>query len=196
MLGLAMRCRTCGRWLWYVPYLTFKWNIVLTDSQLKGDETATLEMPPAHRLFDSKKLSPVLKQRKAAMDAQNATSSSSSSGLNTQTIAELVTILRPPVPTMAPYPYMQPQLALPSATPALDMLLSSSRSVGPSMPLKEFCSLYKIAETVRQKLDNEGYTDAHLMQYVSVAELKEAGLKNGEVASLKYAVARWSVPNE
>jgi hypothetical protein len=34
------------------------------------------------------------------------------------------------------------------------------------------------------------------MQYVSVAELKEAGLKNGEVASLKYAVARWSIPNE
>jgi hypothetical protein len=123
---------------------------VLTDSQLKGDETATLAMPPARRLFDSKKLSPVLKQRKAAMDAQNATFSSSSSGLNTQTIAELVTILRPPVPTMAPYPYMQPQLALPSATPASDMLLSSSHSVGPSMPLTEFCSLYKIAETVRQ----------------------------------------------
>ena len=164
---------------------------MLTDSQLKGDETATLEMPPAHHLFDSKKLSPVMKQRKAAMEAQNATSSSS--GLNTQTIAELVTILRPPVTAMAPYPYMQPQLALPSATPALDMLLSSSRSVRPSMPLKEFCSLYKIAETVRQKLNDEGYTDAHLMQYVSVAELKEAGLK---VASLKYTVARWSVPNE
>src|SRR6202011_3284052 len=41
------------------------------------------------------------------------------------------------------------------------------------------------------KLTDEGYTDSHLMQYVSVAELKEAGLKNGEVASLKYAVARW-----
>ena len=149
-----------------------------------------------HCLFDSKRISPVMQQRKAAIDAQNAVSLSSSSGLNMQTIAELVTILHPPVPAMPPYPYMQPQLAPLSAAPVSDMLLPSSRSVGPSMPLNEFCSLFKIAETVYQKLDDEGYTDAHLMQYVSVAELKEACLKNGEVASLKYAVARWSVPNE
>ena len=83
-----------------------------------------------------------------------------------------------------------------SAAPISDMLLPSSRLVRPSMPLNEFCSLYKITETVRQKLDDEGYTDAHLMQYVSVVELKEAGLKNREVASLKYAVVRWSVPNK
>ena len=146
-----------------------------------------------HCLFDSKRISPVMQQRKAVIDAQNAVSLSSSSGLNMQTIAEVVTILRPPVP---PYPYMQPQLAPLSAAPVSDMLLPSSRSVRPSMPLNELCSLFKIAETVYQKLDDEGYTDAHLMQYVSVAELKEAGLKNGEVASLKYAVARWSVPNE
>ena len=97
---------------------------------------------------------------------------------------------------MPPYPYMQPQLAPMSAAPISDMLLPSSRLVRPSMPLNEFCSLYKITETVRQKLDDEGYTDAHLMQYVSVVELKEAGLKNREVASLKYAVVRWSVPNK
>jgi hypothetical protein len=152
-------------------------------------------MPPAHRLFDNKKLSPVLQQCKAVLDAQHAASSSSNSGLNTQTLADLVTILRPAVPAMAPYPYMQPLPAPPSADLASDMLLPSSRSIGPSMPLIEFCSLYNITKTVHQKLADEGYTDSHLMQYVSVAELKEAGLKNGEVASLKYAVARWSVPS-
>jgi hypothetical protein len=166
------------------------------ENQLKGPEVATLEMPPSHRLFDPKKVSPVLQQRKAALDAQNAaTASSSNSGLNAQTLADLVTILRPAVPVPPPYPYLQPPPAPPSAAPASDMLLPASRSVGCSMTLPEFCTLYKITNAVQKKLVEEGYTDSHLMQYVSVAELKEAGLKNGEIASLKYAVARWSVPN-
>ena len=95
---------------------------------------------------------------------------------------------------MAPYPYMQPQPAPPPATPVSDMLLPLSHSVGLSAPLAAFCSQYNIADAVQKKLADEGYTDAHLLQYVSIAELKEAGLRNGEIASLKYAVAKWSVP--
>jgi hypothetical protein len=163
------------------------------QNQLKGPEVATLKMPPSHRLFDPKKVSPVLQQRKAALDAQNAaTAFSSHSGLNAQTLVDLVTILRPAVPAPPLYPYLQPP---PSAAPTSDMLLPASRSVGCPMTLPEFCTLYKITDAVQKKLVEEGYTDSHLMQYVSVAELKEAGLKNGEIASLKYAVARWSVPN-
>ncbi|KIM88453.1 hypothetical protein PILCRDRAFT_3440 [Piloderma croceum F 1598] len=113
--------------------LSHKMQDMWAMAMLKGNETATLKMPPALCLFDSKKPSPVLQQCKATMDAQNFASSSSNSGLNMQTITKIVTILCPPVPTMAPYPYMQSQLALPSAAPASDMLLLSSHSVRLSM---------------------------------------------------------------
>ena len=162
---------------------------------LKGPEHATVETPPSHRLFDPKKISPVLLQRKAALDAQNAAASSSNSGLGNVTITDLVALLRPAAPAMPPYPYVQPQLAPLPITPASDMLLPSSHSIGLSAPLAAFCSQYNITDTVQKKLADEGYTDSHLLQYVSVSELKEVGFKNGEIASLKYAVAKWSVPN-
>jgi hypothetical protein len=154
-------------------------------------------MPPNHKLFDTKKLSPVLQQRKAALDAQSAAASSASnSGIRNLSIADLVALIRPPAPAMNPYPYMQnpPPPAPLLVTPASDMLLPPSHSIGPSMLLATFCFKYNITKVVQKKLDDEGYTDAHLLQYVSVAELKEAGFKNGEIASLKYAVSKWSVP--
>jgi hypothetical protein len=167
------------------------------QNQLKGPEEATIDTPPNHKLFDTKKVSPVLQQRKAALDAQNAAAlSSSNSGIGNISIADLVALVRPPAPAMPPYPYMQQPPPLPPlpATSTSDMLLPPSLSIGPSMPLAAFCVKYNITEVVRTKLDDEGYTDAHLLQYVSIAELKEAGFKNGEIASLRYAVSKWSVP--
>ena len=170
------------------------------QNQLKGPEEATIDMPPNHKLFDAKKVSPILQQRKAALDAQNAAassgSSSSNSGIGNLSIADFVALVRPPAPAMPPYPYLQKPPPLPPlpATPASDMLLPPSRSIGPSMPLAAFCFEYNVTEVVRKKLDDEGYTDAHLLQYVSVVELKEAGFKNGEIASLRYAVSKWSMP--
>ena len=154
-------------------------------------------MPPNHKLFDTKKVSPVLQQRKAALVAQNAAASSSSnSGIGNLSIADLLALVHPPTPAMLPYFHMQkpPSPAPLPATPALDMLLPPSHLIGPSMPLAAFFSEYNVTEVVWKKLDDEGYTDAHLLQYVLVFELKEAHFKNGEIASLKYAVSKWSVP--
>ena len=119
----------------------------------------------------------------------------SNSGLGNVTIADLVALLCPAAPAMPPYPYMQPQPQPPLLTiPVSNMLLPSSHSIGPSMPLTAFCSQYNITGAVHKKLANEGYTDSPLLQYVSIAEL-EADFKNGEIASLKYAMAKWSVSN-
>ena len=120
----------------------------------------------------------------------------SNSGLSNVTIADLVTLLHPATPAMPPYPYMQPQPQPPPLTiPVSDMLLPSLHSIGLAMPLTAFCSQYNITGAVHEKLANEGYTDSPLLQYVSIAKLKKAGFKNGEIASLKYAMAKWSVPN-
>jgi len=154
-------------------------------------------VPPNHKLFDTKKVSPVLQQCKAALNAQNAASwSLSNSGIGNLSITDLLTLVFPPAPAMPPYPYMQkpPSPAPLPATPALDMLLPPLHLIGTSMPLAAFRSEYNITEVIHKKLDDEGCTDAHLLQYVSVSELKEAHFKNREIVSLKYAVSKWSVP--
>ena len=158
------------------------------QNQLKGLEEATIDTPPNH---------PILQQCKAVLNAQNtAASSSSNSGIRNISIADLVVLVCPPAPAMPPCPYIQkppPPPPLPT-TSTLDMLLPPLCSIGPSMPLAAFCLKYNVTEVVWKKLDDEGYTDAHLLQYVSIAELKEAGFKNGEIVSLRYAVSKWSVP--
>ena len=141
--------------------------------------------------------SPVLQQHKAPLNAQNAAAwSSSNLGIGNLSITDLLALVCPPAPAMPPYPYMQkpPSPAPLPATPALDMLLPPLHLIGPSMPLAVFCSKYNITEVICKKLDDEGCTDAHLLQYVSVSELKEAHFKNREIVSLKYALSKWSVP--
>jgi hypothetical protein len=110
-------------------------------------------------------------------------------------LADLVVLVCPPTPAMPPCPYIQKPPPPPplSTTSTSDMLLPPLCSIGPSMPLAAFCLEYNVTEVVQKKLDDEGYTDAHLLQYVSIAELKEASFKNGEIASLRYAVSKWSV---
>jgi hypothetical protein len=137
------------------------------QNQLKRPEEATIDTHPNHKLFDTKKVSPVLQQCKAVLDAQNTTAlSSSNSGIGNLSIADLVALVRPPAPAMPPYPYMQkppPLYPLPT-TSTSDMLLPPSHLIGPSMPLAAFCLKYNVTEVVQKKLDDEGYTDAHLLQ--------------------------------
>ena len=190
-----------GQWPWFViPSLLGKlsWQ---PCSQLKGEEHATLEKPPSHRLFDSNILSPVLQQRKEAQEAKKAAASASTNSVGAADIltgfANLTTALRAPAPAppavALPYPFT-PQAV--GAPPALSLtLLPANRIAGLSLALEDFCSQYLVDDIVRQKLSDEGYKTSHHLQYATVQELKEAGFRIGEIASLKDAFARWSLPS-
>jgi hypothetical protein len=141
-------------------------------------------------------MSPVLLQQKAAQDAKN-TAALPPSGLNIS-VLELATLMRqgPPPP---PYPYQYPPqpLAVPSLAPAPSlMLLPASQDVGPSLTLEDFCNQFNLPQTICTQLQEEGFTGSHPLQYVAISDLKEMGFKFGEIASLKDAVARWSLPHE
>lgn len=56
------------------------------------------------------------------------------------------------------------------------------------MTLEDFCTAYKLTESVRIKLDENGYAGSHTFRYAEWKDLKEAGLKAGEVAQMKHAV--------
>jgi hypothetical protein len=44
------------------------------------------------------------------------------------------------------------------------------------------------------KLQDNAYADASQLQFVQIADLKDMEFKLGEIASLRVAVERWSVP--
>ncbi|KAG2344341.1 hypothetical protein BDR05DRAFT_1018672 [Suillus weaverae] len=72
------------------------------SAMLKDDRTATLEKPPHHKLFDVRKISPVLQRRK---DSQNTQVPSPSAPVFNFTIGnEVLDIFRPQLPAVAAAP--------------------------------------------------------------------------------------------
>lgn len=159
---------------------------------MKGVEHATINTPPAHRLFDPNLISPVLRMRKEAQDAKKATSSNSINAADILAgIANIATVFRGPV---APPAAVQPSAMSNDNSPPSLYLLPHNRGAGTLLGLEEFCIQYQVDSMVHQKLDDEGYKTSHHLQYATVAELKETGFRIGQIASLKDAFSRWSIP--
>lgn len=52
---------------------------------------------------------------------------------------------------------------------------------------------HHLTDGVRNKLEENGYSGSHTFQYAQWEELREAGLKAGEIAQLKHAIISWSI---
>lgn len=166
--------------------------------QLKGDDSATLEKPPNHRLFDPEQTqqSPVLQRR---LDAQNTKATTSSTVLAANSIQfsdnaidMIRSFFRPttaPPAQILPGP-IQATVALPNAT---NMLLNPARDAGPDMPMARFCEHFDIPETAHQKLQQNAYGHARLLRFITLDLLATMNFLPGEIASLQDAVERWSV---
>ena len=61
------------------------------------------------------------------------------------------------------------------------------------MSIAEFCVYYELDDSIRARLDDNGFKVARVLQYVAVNDLKEMGFKFGEIAALKDGVGCWSV---
>jgi hypothetical protein len=133
-------------------------------------------------------------------EAQKAAVSTSTNSVGAADIlsgfANFATSLRTPAPlplvAAQPYSFAAQTMGAPSA-PSLT-LLPANRTAGSLLTLEDFCSLYQVDDAVRQKLSDEGYKTSSHLQYAMVQELKETGFRIGEIASLKDACARWSLP--
>lgn len=161
-----------------------------------------MERPPSHRLFDeAAAMSPVLLQRKAAQDAKAAEDAKAAvpppaAGIPISDLILFANSMRQPVPPQPyPYQYPAPPPSLLTSPPSLQ-LLPEYRTAGPSLPLQEFCIQFDVSEAVCHRLREEGFTSSRTLQYIAIDNLKEMKFKLGEIASLKDAVARWSVPNQ
>jgi hypothetical protein len=162
--------------------------------KLKGDEHASLQRPPNHKLFDTtaKPISPVLQRH---MAAQNAPSGSSAPVFNFTLGNEIINILRPPAsqPIVAPVP--PPANIAPNYEPPCLLLLHHSRVAGQDMPLSGFCAKYGLGLHTLKKFEDNYYMDACVLQFATIDELKQMEFRLGEIADLQDVVELWLVLN-
>jgi hypothetical protein len=193
-------------------YIFFIFSLLSYSKQLKGPDTATLHKPPSHHLFNALNNNQVgqvnaLLERRARFNAQSAPVAPTMN-FNLNIPAEVATFLRPQAPpgpppaavlvdapalagpARDPGPVLQPLPVVSNTTQS--MLISSDRLPGPELSLADFCLQYGLTNGISQKLDENGYAGSHTFEYASWDEMRDAGLKSGEIAQLKHAIAKWS----
>ena len=156
----------------------------------------TLETPPNHHLFNVisnnqlGQLSPLIERRQRGNAANlNTPTTLLPSMIRFDASPELLQVFRP---AMAGVPQAAALVNAAHAPVALDTLIPANRIPGPTMSLAEFCEAYKLTDGIQKKLEENGYSGSHTFQYAEWQELKDAGLKAGEIAQMKHALFSWS----
>jgi hypothetical protein len=62
------------------------------------------------------------------------------------------------------------------------------------MSIVAFCALYQLKDSITTKFASYSFKEAHLLRYVTFLYLKEMKIKFGEIATLRDAIERWSIP--
>jgi hypothetical protein len=146
-----------------------------------------------------------LLERRVRVNAQSAPPPvAPTMNFNLNIPAEIATLLRPqaqaqvhapplPVVDTPAGPACDPGLVLqPLPVVSNTMLVPSDRLPGPELSLADFCSKYGLTNGISQKLNENGYAGSHTFEYASWDEMRDAGLKSGEIAQLKHAISKWS----
>jgi hypothetical protein len=98
-----------------------------------------------------------------------------------------VTPLQATAPALVtPIAHIPPQLSV------TETLVSANRVPGPELSLDEFCRMYRLTDGIRNKLDENGYSGTHTFPYAEWKDVKDVGLKPGEIAQLKHTISVWS----
>ena len=155
---------------------------------MKGEEAATIETPPNHKLFNEQQVSPVLQRR---LDASKNVSAPPTPIVNISLGKEISDLLRPIVHSSA----VSTSTSGPSYTPDRDScnLLPPSHTPGKDMSISEFCDLYALGPGILEKFTSHLYKDARVLRFVTLGDLKEMGFRLGEIAGLRDAVELWSI---
>ena len=135
-----------------------------------------MNAPPNHHLFNALsnnhlgQVSPLLECR-----LRNAAPPAPATPVfNFNVPPDLITLFREPA-----HQPNQPQSGTSNSSfaPMLSpMLLPSGRISGPDLSLSDFCIQYGITDSVKIKLEENGYVGSHTFQYAELQELKDAGL--------------------
>ena len=178
---------------------------------MKGENFASINQPPNHRLFDynsdSTKLTPLL--RKRLEDAKTASTAAAASTvanaanaaptINFSIGKELVDLLRPPPPLqLAAEPQAPPVYTAPLQVPqSFDIdcptVLQANRKAGPDMTLEVFCIAYELDDAIRDRFKEHRYKHARMLRYLTVKDMERMSFWAGEIAEVRDAIDRWFV---
>jgi len=157
---------------------------------LRGPTYATLEKPPNIALFDpvSKHAvvskSPVLQARLDAIAREKGPQQP----------------LIPPINIILPNNYQPAPAILPAIVPtgpaSLGGLIPETHNEGPKIDIATFCAIYCIPDDIHQCLRENKITGTHAFSQIAVTDLKDMGLKLGEIIDLKQAIKEWAAPRD
>jgi hypothetical protein len=169
---------------------------------MKGEDFASIDQPPNHRLFDynsdSTKLTPILRKRLEDSKAANAAAPANMAPtINFSIGKELVDLLRPSPPVqvaadaLAPPVYTAP---LPQKSFDIDCptMLQANRKPGLDMTLKAFCLTYELDDAIRDRFKEHRYKHARMFRFLTVKDMEMMKFLAGEIAEVRDAIDRWS----
>lgn len=134
---------------------------------------------------------PLIQRRLAERNAAQSTPDPPASTvptINFNLPNDIVSFLRPASAPLQTTPGQTNALVNSADMPVLPV----SARPGPDLSLANFCAVYDLSPDIHAKLTENGYTGTRTIRYIVVSELKEMGFKNGEIAAMKDAVARWA----
>ena len=171
---------------------------------MRGEDFASIDQPPNHRLFDynsdTTKLTPLLCKRledaKTANTAPNTTPT-----INFSIRKELVDLLRPPpalqaaaasADSLTPPVYTAPLLQN-SFDIDCPTLLQANRKPGSDMTLEVFCATYQLDDAIRDRFKEHRYKHARMLRYLTIKDMEWMKFWAGEIAEVQDAIDHWSV---
>jgi hypothetical protein len=90
----------------------------------------------------------------------------------------------------------QPPRCAPAAAagaPAISTsLIPPNYSEGSKMDLTTFCIIYTLADSIKQRLQDNAITGTHAFPHMTSTDLQDMGFKLGEVIDLKEAIKEWA----
>jgi len=104
----------------------------------------------------------------------------------------------PPINIILPSNYQPAPATLPATVPSGSAtsggLIPELHNEGPRIDMATFCAIYCIPDDIHQRLRENKITGTHAFSQITVTDLKDMGLKLGEIIDLKQAVKDWATP--
>jgi hypothetical protein len=89
----------------------------------------------------------------------------------------------------APAPAVQPPQLVPVVS---TNLIPTNYVEGLKISLSTFCEIYALADSIKQRLQENAITGSHAFSHMSTTDLQAMGFKLGEVIDLKEAIKEWA----
>jgi hypothetical protein len=166
----------------------------------QGPERATQAKPPLHQKFDAVNAArpggeqalqiSTLQRCAAAQKAATTQPAVSASPTIHFHVPDVLKMFQPHLPHVPlPIEPARASAAIPAVQTISDnpLLVPANAPMLPAIPLIDFAAQYSFSDNIRNTLQGEGFTSLNQLRLILLQELRDMGLKRGEIAVLQEA---------